>query len=45
MVKTQKFISEEEVAEIIGKRDHIREQRRLKRKALKEAEKNGAKNE
>lgn len=45
VVKTQKFISEEEVADIIAKRDHIREQRKLKRKALKEAEKNGAKNE
>ncbi len=45
VVKTQKFISEEEVADIIEKRDHIREQRRLKRKALKEAEKSGVKDE
>ena len=33
VVKTQKFISEEEVAEIVAKREHIRELRREKRKA------------
>lgn len=33
VVKTQKFISQEEADEIIAKRDHIRELRREKRKA------------
>ena len=33
VVKTQKFISEEEAEEIITKREHIREMRREKRKA------------
>lgn len=36
VVKTQKFISEDEVNEIIAKREHIREMRREKRKAEKQ---------
>ena len=36
VVKTQKFISEDEVNEIIAKREHIREMRREKRKAGKQ---------
>ena len=36
VVKTQKFISEEEVDEIVAKREHIRQMRREKRKAGKQ---------
>ena len=36
VVKTQKFISEDEVNEIIAKREHIREMRREKRKVGKQ---------
>lgn len=43
VVKTQKFITDEEVADIIARRDHIREMRRLKRKALKPDTVDGAK--
>lgn len=43
VVKTQKFIGDEEVADIIARRDHIREMRRLKRKSMQAEADGGAK--